>query len=289
MAWNDPLTTHLLDFLFELERNGLKTPLTIAGGFGLFLKRRYLAERKERTLLDMHRARATEDIDIFVRLDVLCDLQQSQSIVDTLHHLGYEAVEEAKYMQWKKPIELSGLTGSIKIDFLVKNVDARRRDLHIKEIRVRNPQVEGFHARITPEALLIDEKALEIPLSGRRSDGEEYETRICIPHPFTYLIMKLFAFRDRQDDLNKQHHAFDVFSIVGLLTERELDETIELGTHHAQEPTVREARQIVKDCFTGTSPSGMIAIKTHPLFQSFGAEHYDAFLETLMEVFGVIL
>ena len=77
MAWNDPLTTHLLDFLFELERNGLKTPLTIAGGFGLFLKRQYLAELGERTLLDMHRARATEDIDIFVRIDVLSGLLQN--------------------------------------------------------------------------------------------------------------------------------------------------------------------------------------------------------------------
>jgi len=101
MAWNDPLTTHLLDFLFELERNGLKTPLTIAGGFGLFLKRRYLAERGERTLLDMHRARATEDIDIFVRIDLLCDMQQSQSIVDTLHRLGYSPNLNLTERLWK--------------------------------------------------------------------------------------------------------------------------------------------------------------------------------------------
>jgi hypothetical protein len=57
----------LLDFLFELERNGLKTPLTIAGGFGLFLKRRYLTERKDRTLFnDITSTRATEDIDIVI-------------------------------------------------------------------------------------------------------------------------------------------------------------------------------------------------------------------------------
>ncbi|MGL6227334.1 MAG: hypothetical protein ACRC10_12005 [Thermoguttaceae bacterium] len=49
MMWNDPLTTSLLDFLFELDNLGLKTPLTIAGGFGLFLKKQSLSERKERT------------------------------------------------------------------------------------------------------------------------------------------------------------------------------------------------------------------------------------------------
>jgi len=291
MAWNDPLTTHLLDFLFELEKNGLKTPQTIAGGFGLFLKRRYLNERKERTLFDIHGARSTEDIDIFVRIDILCDMQQVRSILNALHDLGYEVVEEAKYMQWKKQIEHWEQAGFIKMDFLVKNVDAHRKDLHIKGIRARNPHVEGFHAHITPEALFIDEKTLEIPLSGKRGNGEEYETTIRIPHPFNYLIMKLFAFRDRQNDSDKQqgsYHAFDVFSIIGSLTERELHEAIEFVKNHTQEPVIQDTKQIVKNCFTGTSPSGMIAIKTHRMFQDFGTEHYEDFLKILTEIFGII-
>ena len=288
MAWNDPLTTHLLDFLFELERNGLKTPLTIAGGFGLFLKRRYLTERKDRTLFnDITSTRATEDIDIVIPVDILCDRQQTQSVVDALHCLNYDAIDNWKYTQWVKSIELGGQAGHIKIDLLVGNVDAYQKDLHIKKPRARNPHVEGFHARITPEAFLIDEKALEIPLVGKRSNGEEYETTVRIPHSFTYLLMKLFAFRDRQNDSDKQqgsHHAFDIFSIIGTLTEHELNEAIELGKNDTQEPIIQEAKQIVKEYFTGTSPKGMIAIKTSPLFQGFDVGHYDEFMKTLLEI-----
>ena len=42
MAWTDPLTAHLLDLLFEL-RDTL-VPLTIGGGFGLYLKRLFLEQ-----------------------------------------------------------------------------------------------------------------------------------------------------------------------------------------------------------------------------------------------------
>lgn len=287
MAWYDPLTAHLLDFLCELEKNGLKNPLIIAGGFGLFLKRRYLAERKVRTLFDdIGDARSTQDIDIFVRTDVLCDRQQSQSIVDVLYFLNYEVMDNFKYLQWKKTIT----TGDIKIDFLVGNIDDHRQYLHIKKPRARNRQVEGFHAHITPEALFINEKALNIPLAGKRSNGEEYKTSVCIPHPFTYLIMKLFAFRDRLDDPIKRkasHHAFDIFSIIGALTEQEFNEAIEFGNNHVRESPLQEAIQIVEDSFSKTSSTGVIAIKNHQLFKKYcEAEQLDDFLQTLMEVFG---
>ena len=289
MPWNDPLTTHLLDFIFELEKNGLKTPLTVAGGFGLFLKRQYLTECRERTLFDyLPGSRSTEDVDVFVRVDILCDVQQARFILDALRCLNYVALKGMEYMQWKKTIEFGEQTGTFRIDFLVGNIDAHRKFLYAKKPpRVRNPHVEGFHAYNTPEALLIDEKAQEISLSGKRSNGESHTTSVCIPHPFTYLLMKLFAFHERTDGISKQHHAFDVFSIIGSLTEQELDESIEFGKIHVQEPVFQKAKQIVKDNFTGTSPEGMIAIQTHNLFRNFEARHCDVFLKTLTEIFTI--
>lgn len=294
MEWNDPLTTHLLDFLFEVDRNGLKTPLTVAGGFGLFLKRRYLTEQKEQTLFsNMDFARSTEDIDIFVHVDILCDPKQVQCIKDALHKLGYEVIDSAKYMQWKKPIKLSEFPGYIKMDFLAGNVgDAHRKQLHVKSYRVRNQQVEGLHAHITPEALFIDEKTLKIPLVGQRSSGDEYSTTICIPHPFTYLLMKLFAFRDRQNDSDKQlgsHHAFDIFTIIGSLTKNERDEAILLDKNPTQWPVIQEAKGIVETHFTRTSQKGAIAIRSHKLYQRIGgAEHWDEFVDTITEIFNIV-
>lgn len=290
MAWNNPLITHLLDFLFELKRSGLKMPVTIAGGLGLFLKRQYLHHQNVRTLFDIHGSRSTEDIDIFIRHEVLADVEQSQYIKKALESTNYEVIEQAKFMQWKKAIDLELQPGEIKLDFLVGNIETVQDHLHVKPPRARNRYVKGLHAYITPEAMLIDEQAQEIPLSGQRSNGEHYNTTICIPHPFTYLVMKLFAFRDRINHPNKRkssHHAFDVFFIIGSITERELDEVIELWAKYAHDPIIQEANQIVRDHFTGISPNGMIAIKSHALFNNFDAE-YEEFLKVLMDICAVV-
>ena len=45
MEWMDPLTANLLDLLFELREHPI--PLTIGGGFGLYLKRMRLDQTRE--------------------------------------------------------------------------------------------------------------------------------------------------------------------------------------------------------------------------------------------------
>ncbi len=87
----DPLTATLLDLLFELRDNPV--PLTIAGGFGLYLKRRHLDQTGQRTLFSqLPLPRATNDLGLFVRADVLCDLKTMQFVADALARLGYEPV-----------------------------------------------------------------------------------------------------------------------------------------------------------------------------------------------------
>jgi hypothetical protein len=54
----DHLRTCLLDLLYELRERTI--PLTIGGGFGLFLKRRHFAERRVRTVFaELPEPRAT--------------------------------------------------------------------------------------------------------------------------------------------------------------------------------------------------------------------------------------
>src|SRR5271166_5125011 len=105
MAWMDPLTANLLDVLYELREHPI--PLTIGGGFGLYLKRMRLDQTRERTLFSqMPMPRATNDLDLFVRADVLCDLESMKAVAAALERLDYEAVPEAMYMQWKKHFDL---------------------------------------------------------------------------------------------------------------------------------------------------------------------------------------
>ena len=147
MVWADPLTASLLDILFELREHSV--PLTIGGGFGLYLKRMRLDETHERTLFSqLPMPRATNDLDLFIRADVLCDPGSMEGVAAVLDRLGYEAVPEAKYMQWKKRIDLHGQDREIKVDLLVGPLGQFRERLHVKGVRA--PQ--GFDQAPRPHA-----------------------------------------------------------------------------------------------------------------------------------------
>ena len=75
----DPLLASLFDLLRELDLQGI--PLTVGGGFGLYLKRAYLAHLGARTLFaELPDVRSTNDIDMFLRADVLADLTRTSEV-----------------------------------------------------------------------------------------------------------------------------------------------------------------------------------------------------------------
>jgi len=93
----DLLHNSLLDLLCELD--GQEVPLTMGGGYGLYLKRTHLTEMRQQTLLsELPEVRATNDLDMFLRAEVLADLQRTKAVADAIKRLGYEVVEEAKYL-----------------------------------------------------------------------------------------------------------------------------------------------------------------------------------------------
>jgi hypothetical protein len=78
----DPLTTALLDLQHEL---GDQEPLTVGGGFGLFLKRRHLEARGARLLFDeLPEPRATNDLDLFIRAEVLASYARTHRIKEAI-------------------------------------------------------------------------------------------------------------------------------------------------------------------------------------------------------------
>jgi len=88
----DHLTANLLDLLFELEGRGI--PVMIGGGYGLFLKRRHLAATRERTLFEkLPEARVTNDLDLFLRAELLSDLDRTREVKEAILRLGYVPVE----------------------------------------------------------------------------------------------------------------------------------------------------------------------------------------------------
>ena len=275
----------LLDLLFALEGQGI--PLTVGGGFGLFLKRRHLDALGERTLLDrLPEPRATNDIDLFLRAEVLADLARTRVVADTIRRLGYVPVEEAKFLQWKRPILVAGVPQEIKLDVLVGPLGAFKKKLHVKMPRVRPKGDIEFHAHAVEEAILIEEEPGAVDVRGTRTTGEVHQGTVYVPQPFSYLLMKLHAFADRKDDADKdlgRHHALDVYTIVGLMSEGEYERAKILGSAHAAEAPAQRARDIVREHFGAPTATGMLRLREHQLFRA--DFRIDVFAEVLQEIF----
>jgi hypothetical protein len=280
----DPLITSLLDLLFELREQG--PSLTVGGGFGLFLKRLNLAETGDRTLLArLPEARATNDLDLFIRAEILADLDRTRQIAEAIRSLRYEPVEDAKFLQWKKKIQLGSVTKEVKIDLLVGPLGEYRNRLHIKGPRARPKGEIELHAHCTEEAIRIEEQPFPITVRGVRSNGEPHQATVFVPQAFPYLMMKLCAFDDRRNDRDKdvgRHHALDLYTIVGMMTEAEHEHASLLGREQAEDPHVRRARGIVAVYFSERTALGVLRLREHRLFRE--DFQIDDFIGVLNEV-----
>jgi hypothetical protein len=306
----DLLTASLLDLLHELEGRGV--PITVGGGFGLYLKRQHLASTGQRTLFqELPEPRATNDLDLFLRVEVLADWNRTRAVAKAIRRLGY--TEKVKYLQWKREITVAGVPQEVKIDFLVGPLGDHTEKLYTKKMpRVRPKQSIEFHAHAVEEAIHLEDEPIVITLAGNRSTGERHTATVNIPHPFSYLMMKLHAFDDRKDDADKdlgRHHALDLYTIVGMMTEEEYERAKELATAHAVDEHVRRACAIVRDHFpgrpigppipgapwtlrsieqghySGTPAMGVIRIREHTLFRE--EFHLEEFTSVLGEIFGI--
>jgi hypothetical protein len=280
----DLLQASLLDLLYELRGRNIR--LTIGGGYGLYLKQRQLRETRERTMLQAFpEVRSTNDLDLFLRTEVLADPERARVLAEALSRLGCEPVEGAKYLQFVRNIETAGGVRQVKFDLLTgppyPGVDLRliRRDS--RRWRPRGERIP-LHAHPTPEAVGLEEELLEIRLHGRRTTGEEFADSVYLPQTFTYALMKLTACRDRIDDPDKdlgRHHALDLYTIVATATEQEWETALRLYRKHQHDEPVQEACRIVRTYFCGPEALGTLRLREHPLAS--GGVDLEGFLSAL--------
>jgi hypothetical protein len=75
----------------------------------------------------------------------------------------------------------------------------------------------------------LEEGVLPITLEGKLSSGESWQDEICVPHPYTFTMMKLFAFKDWLDDADKElgrYHALDMYTILATTMESEWNQAL---------------------------------------------------------------
>lgn len=282
----EPLLTTLLDLDAALN---FPQKLIIGGGYGLFLKQLYVKDKPQiRTLFGVDAlpsARTTEDIDLILRAEIVTDSESMKVIRNVLDQLGFTVVETAKYTQFVRPMS----PGQVKIDLLAAPLGEFSARVPKDARRVKPRPSVDLHASKLEEALAVDRHAIPIPIQGQLSSGEAHNTEVLIPQAFTYLLMKLCAYRDRMDDADKnlgQHHALDIYRIVGLLTEDEDADVRSLIAEFAEHPVVIDARQIAATHFISPDGIGRLRIREHPLYST--ALDLDRLAGELAQLLGVI-
>lgn len=201
--------------------------------------------------------RGTEDIDAFLSTEIITDAAKTSIVRGALDRLGYSPA--VKFKHFEREIAVAESSRRVKIDLLAGPVpDTHHALIELKDGRIKPAGSTGLHAHPTPEAFSLERGLQEIDISGR---GEPLE--IFIPHPFTYLVLKLFALRDRlekSNDVKQRYHALDLFSIWGMLTEVEAEELRAWTLEYEDEPRMNDARTIALDLFGDQRARGMTSL-----------------------------
>lgn len=261
-AVDDPLRAELTALARRLTP--LSIVLTVGGGYGLVLKREHITRQGLRTrFTDPPYTRSTNDVDCFLTADLISEGDTTRAIRDALGELGYKPVDSTKYYQFARTIEHNGAPIALKFDFLAPPVTdiAHLNNVKMDDRRIRPRSYGGFHAHTTPEALTVGEIPTTIEL------GTEVDpATVRLPHPFTYLILKLHAFGDQvnnPDKDNGRYHAFDIYTTIALATEVEWNEMVNLREHYATAEPIARANEIRAELFGEPTSLGLIRLREY--------------------------
>ena len=280
------LKTSLLDLLYEIKHTDIK--LIIGGGFGIFLKTNYIEQVRTPTLLmEWPESRSTNDIDLFLRPELLIDSSKLKPLSEAISRLGYEVVPGAEKYQFVKPGNEKTDMGNIKIDILTGPQSSFKGSrVRVDDRRARPRPSAGIHAHPVDEAATLEAGLLSVKLDGNLSSGDSFSSDVFVPHPYTFSMMKLFAFRDRFNDTDKEYgryHALDIYTIIATTGEEEWRYALELRDQQKEHSYVREAGHIVLKYFSSVEGLGVIRLKESPYYRP-GLQLND-FITILQELF----
>ena len=111
--------------------------------------------------------------------------------------------------------------------------------------------------------------------------------QVLLPHPFTFLTMKLFALRDRHNDAEKdfgRHHALDLYTVIGTMAESEWNESLGLRARNQANTILIESSHIVGELFASLDSMGTIRLRESAYFRP--DFRVNDFLSALKELFG---
>jgi len=277
----DPLRQDLCRLAMALEPSSIR--LLLAGGYGILLKAEYLVHTGAETVASTSFPRATRDLDLVLTSEIIADAGKLTTVREALKHLGYEPLAGREHYQWGRVTEDEGRETPIKID-LMGQIPEDRRGMSIRARRMRPHGFKGLHAHPMKEAGLIHLGVTPIAVCADRSTGE-----IGLPHPFNYMLLKLFAFSDRKHDDTVdlgRHHAFDLYRIVAMMTRAEWQEVKRFRAEYSDAAIVQNGVQIVRSEFSGEETLGTLRLREYVRGARLSTDSYPVgdFLTDLREL-----
>lgn len=292
-----PIEPYLIELL---QLTDDEFPLIVAGGLGIYLKRRWTLQqlhdgsRRSRFRV-IPEARTTDDIDAFLSME-LFSRETSEGVARLrarLEQTGYVPYEKARYFQFVKSIDR---TRTVKFDLHARLPTTHEETFtKVDEPRIGRKGHTAFrqlHAYATPEAFAIDEGVQTLPLSGTTPLGARFEGRVRVPHPFASLCMKLCAALDHERALlarrkpRGEKHASDVYLLVAMLDEAEFDQTQALARRFADEPPMARIRAAITELFAAPEQAGLRTIALEARKVDSTPLELELFSTMLGELFG---
>lgn len=282
----DQLWPHFVPLWSDLRK--VDPTIVLAGGYGLFLKQRWLQAqviplrnddgdtvttvdgdsiqvRMIDSLVPLDRwlaqePRVTKDLDFVAQINLIADSNMQQQIDQALNDHRYAVVEDNARWQFKKSLDEK----IVIVEFHAAPPATLSPGLRIDERRVRpNPSLHmGIHGRNNPEAAGCNLRPFQFTLET---------TRVSVPNPVTWSMMKLTAMRDRfiraQDENSTPEnrekaqfqaikHAQDVCRILGLMTRDESDKVPSIVATLQSLPIFSNTKLIAGEFFGKEDGSG---------------------------------
>jgi len=285
------LSDALCDLLKQIDRTDLR--LIIGGGFGIYLKIKHVRQAAAQTIIDplfWPEERSTNDLDLFLRPELLVDSARLKPLAQAISNLDYEVVPTAKKYQFIKAASKKAEGATIKIDILTGPQAAfTNKGLRVDNRRVHPKPSVDLHAHPVDAALTLERDLAAVNVSGTLSSGKPWTGEVFLPHPFTFAMMKLFAFRDRltvePDEEKAQYHALDLYSILGTATEDEWNQGLRLRDEFRDHSSVIEAGGIVREYFAAPEQMGIIRLKESNYYRDdFKLRDFSSGLLELLQV-----
>lgn len=278
----DPLRADLCRLARRLATDDV--PLLLVGGYGILLKADYIRTNDLETVAPTFFPRATDDLDVLLTAPVVADANRMAAVRDALRELGYEPMTGGEYYQWSRDLEGEGGTASrVRID-LLGQIPEQQAGMKVTDRRMRPEHFEGLHAHPVVEAAVAHKNPIHVDVCPEGSSGT-----VALPHPFNFLLLKLFALDDRKNDPDLdlgRHHAFDLYRVVAMLTRKEWREVPELRSRHSEYDVVRRAGRLVRRLFSDIESVGSIRLREHIRRTEVDASAYpvEEFLSDLHEL-----